>query len=102
MGSSCGAPCTWSTREVLSNVVCRGFCNSMPFQCKDIRDLNNHVGQWMAQRNRFGQGLDDAHLREMFINILPGAVKELIRERHDFMDLNQRMAFVKKSCHHAQ
>ena len=44
-------------------------------QCKDIKVLNAHIGEWFRARNRYGGGVPPAHLREMFINAQPTKFK---------------------------
>ena len=58
-------------------------------QCPSLGDLQHWVGQWQITRQKFGQGLPEMHLRQMFLNMLPPAVAEKLRERKDISTLQE-------------
>ena len=46
----------------------------------------------------YGQGIDEVHLREMFVATLPEEVRAKIREKHEYLDLNQCIAFAQREA----
>ena len=55
--------------------------------CPGVSDLQHWVGQWQISRRKFGNDLPEIHLRQMFLNMLPTAVAEKLRERRDLTSL---------------
>ena len=35
-------------------------------KCKDVRDLNVHIGEWLLSRSRYASTMPDVHVREFF------------------------------------
>ena len=93
----CGAYSTMNVKEAHTCEI-RGLRDVHSFPvCKDIKAIQQHVGEWMRQRNMYGHGLDDMHLREMFVATLPEDLRSKIREKHEYLDLNQCIAVAQKS-----
>ena len=57
-----------------------GSLHSFP-QCDKMDSLQFWVGKWTEMKDAYGAGISDAHLRSMFINILPAAVQKEVREK---------------------
>ena len=57
-----------------------GSLHSFP-QCDKPEHLQLWVGKWQEMKDMCGAGISDAHLRSMFINILPESVRKDIREK---------------------
>ena len=71
-------------------VALGGMSNLHAFpQCPRVEDLQHWLGQWQMTRQKFGAGLPEAHLKQMFLNMLPPSVSEKIRERRDLVTLQQ-------------
>ena len=71
-------------------VALGGMSNLHAFpQCPRVEDLQHWLGQWQMTRQKFGAGLPEAHLKQMFLNMLPPSVSEKLRERRDLVSLQQ-------------
>ena len=71
-------------------VALGGMSNLHAFpQCPRVEDLQHWLGQWQMTRQKFGAGLPEAHLKQMFLNMLPPSVSEKLRERRDLVTLQQ-------------
>ena len=57
-----------------------GSLHSFP-QCDKMDSLQFWVGKWTEMKDAYGAGISDAHLRSMFINILPAVVQKEVREK---------------------
>lgn len=58
-------------------------------QCTRVEDVQHWLGQWQMTRQRYGNDLPEAHLRQMFLNMLPDIVSSKLRERRDLSTLQQ-------------
>ena len=58
-------------------------------QCPSAADMQHYIGQWQITRQKFGAGLPDIHLRQMFLNMLPEKVAAEIREKKELVTLQQ-------------
>ena len=47
-------------------------------RCTDAKHLHDHVEEWLETRFKHGTGLDDKHLRIMFLSTLPQALEDEI------------------------
>ena len=64
-------------------------------QCKDIRNLNAHVGEWLKARTKFASQMPPEHVREYFVAILPDELRnEVQRRRRDLPRLDDVITFV--------
>ena len=64
-------------------------------QCKDIRHLNTHVGEWLTAQAKYAATMPPEHLREYFVAILPDDLKqEVQRRRGDLPSLTHVINFV--------
>ena len=71
-------------------------------QCKDIRNLNTHIGEWLKAQARFAAQMPPEHLREYFTSILPEDLKqEVLRRRNDLPALNDVINFVQEEINRA-
>ena len=71
-------------------VALGGMSNLHAFpQCPKIEDLQHWLGQWQMTRQKYGSDLPEAHLRQMFLNMLPDSVSSKLRERKDLHSLQQ-------------
>ena len=71
-------------------VALGGMSNLHAFpQCPRVDDLQHWLGQWQMTRQKYGAGLPEAHLKQMFLNMLPPSVSEKLRERRDLVSLHQ-------------
>ena len=57
--------------------------------CPGPSDLQHWIGQWQICRQKFGHDLPEIHLRQMFLNMLPHAIAEKLRERRDISTLQE-------------
>ena len=65
-----------------------GMTNLHSFpQCPSAADLQHYIGQWQITRQKFGHGLPDIHLKQMFLNMLPDKVAAEIREKKELVTL---------------
>ena len=63
-------------------VALGGIRQFMTFpKCPSVDKLLVFIGKWQEARMEHGQGLPDAHLREMFINVLPNSVADEVNRR---------------------
>ena len=65
-----------------------GSLHSFP-PCEKVDQLQFWVGKWQEMKDMYGAGISDAHLRSMFINILPESVRKDIREKPGLTTLQQ-------------
>ena len=64
-------------------------------QCKDIRNLSTHIGEWLRTQSKYASHMPPEHLVEFFIAILPDDVRtEVYRRRRDLPDLASIIGFV--------
>ena len=71
-------------------VTLNGMSNLHSFpQCPRAEDLQHWLGQWQMTRQKYGNDLPESHLKQMFLNMVPGSVAEKLRERKDLNTLQQ-------------
>ena len=71
----------------------RNFFISFP-ACPKQDELQNHLGQWLQLRQKYGHDLPEDHLKLMFHNILPVNGLADIRKQRDLDTLNKQIAWV--------
>ena len=52
-------------------------------RCTDLKHLHNHLEDWLEMRYKHGSGIDDKHLRIMFLSTLPQSLEDEISMKHD-------------------
>lgn len=63
-------------------------------QCAKLEDLQNYIGLWQTTRMQYGQGIQDVHLRTMFLNMVPESVASDIRKRPELKTLQSCIKYV--------
>ena len=63
-------------------------------QCDKIESLQLWVGKWQETKDLYGAGISDAHLRTMFLNVLPPTVQREIREKPELTTLHSCISHV--------
>ena len=58
-------------------------------KCDKVESLQFWIGKWNEVKEAYGSGISDAHLRSMFINILPPTVQKDVRENRDLNTLQR-------------
>ena len=67
----------------------RGFFIAYP-KCSQPEDLQQHLGQWVQLKLKYGSNLPEDHLIQMFHNILPDDVVSDLKQQRDIKDNLQR------------
>ena len=52
-------------------------------RCTNPQHLHDHLEEWLEMRYKHGSGIDDKHLRIMFLSTLPQALEDEISMKHD-------------------
>ena len=65
-------------------------------QCEKPENLQTWIGQWQQVRNQFGAGLPEAHLKTMFMNMLPNNVQNDVRSHPELTTLQSIIDHVLK------
>ena len=58
-------------------------------KCDKVESLQFWIGKWNEVKEAYGSGISDAHLRSMFINILPPTVQKDVRENRELNTLQR-------------
>ena len=61
----------------------------------DVKDLGNHIDEWLEYMNMYGLTMDDRHLRVMLTQTLPQNIQEEISTR---LDLGTTLSDLIDSC----
>ena len=67
--------------------------------CPSAADVLHYTGQWNITRMKHGNDLPDAHLRQMFLNMLPEKIASDIRDKRECNTLQKCMDQVMKDIH---
>ena len=65
-----------------------GSLHNFP-KCEKAEQLQFWVGKWQEVKDMYGAGISDAHLKSMFLNILPDSVNKDLREKPQLISLQQ-------------
>ena len=65
-----------------------GSLHNFP-KCDKPENLQFWVGKWSEVKDMYGSGISDAHLKSMFLNILPDSVNKDVREKPNLVSLQQ-------------
>ena len=68
-------------------------------QCPSAADVVHYTGQWNITRMKHGNDLPDAHLRQMYLNMLPEKIASDIRDKSECNTLQRCMDQVMKDIH---